>query len=179
LIKNYGFIDWIDVFIGKFTERREYNYPFVYQFWFLRDLFVLNLLFVWIKKIIDKFPLGIFILFAVLWINNINIYIISPEALLFFTFGYYIVKYNLNEKNIDTIKTIDLSAIYGVTIILEYYFIDIMPTLHKVNIFIGCIFFLKISYYFIQNIKIYEVLAWLEKYQYCIRNSWDNNATVV
>jgi fucose 4-O-acetylase-like acetyltransferase len=168
LIQNYGIIDWIDVFIGKFTEKREYNYPFVYQFWFLRDLFILNLLFVFIKKLVDKFPFGIFVLFLILWTNNIKIYIVSSEALLFFTFGYYIVKYNLTEKNVDVIKTIDLSIIYGIAIVLEFLFRKSMPTLHKVNIIIGCIFFLKVSQYFIENIQLYKVLAWLEKYQFIV-----------
>jgi fucose 4-O-acetylase-like acetyltransferase len=168
LIKNYAVIDWIDVFVGKFTERREYTYPFVYQFWFLRDLFILNIFFVFIKKIVDKFPVGIFVLFFILWTNNIRIYIVSPAALLFFTFGYYIAKYNFGIKNIDRINTLDISAIYGITIILEYFFIDSMPILHKINILIGCIFFLKISQYFIENIKLYKVLAWLEKYQFIV-----------
>jgi fucose 4-O-acetylase-like acetyltransferase len=167
LIRNYTLIDWIDVFAGKFTERRE-NYPFVYQFWFLRDLFILNLFFIWIKKLVDKFPFGTVILFAILWINNVNIYIVSPEALLFFTLGYYLVKYRLDEKNIDVIRTIDLSVIYGVTIILEFLFNETMPTLHKVNILIGCIFFLKISQCFIENMKLYKILAWLEKYQFIV-----------
>jgi fucose 4-O-acetylase-like acetyltransferase len=168
LIKNYGLVDWIDVFWGKITYRNEHGHPFVAQFWFLRDLFILNIFFVLIKKLVNQFPLGIFVLCSIFWINNIQIYIVSPEALLFFIFGYYIVKYNLNEENIDTIKIIDLSSIYGITFILEYLFIDIMPTLHKVNILIGCIFFLKISYYFIQDKKIYGVLAWLGKYQFIV-----------
>jgi fucose 4-O-acetylase-like acetyltransferase len=168
LIKNYGIIDWIDVFVGKFTERREYEYPFVYQFWFLRDLFILNIFFVFIKKLVDKFPLGTFVLFFIFWINNVKIYIVSPEALLFFTLGYYIVKYDIGIKNINQIKILDISVFYGITIILEYFFIDNMPVLHKVNILMGCIFFLKISGYFIENIKFYEVLAWLEKYQFIV-----------
>jgi len=168
MIKNYGIIDWIDVFVGKFTERREYKYPFVYQFWFLRDLFILNIFFVGIKKLVDKFPLGTFVLSLILWINNINLYIVSPEALLFFSLGYYVVKYNLNIENIDKIKTMDLSVIYGITIILEYFFINDMPVLHKINIIIGCMFFLKISRCFIENIKLYKILAWLEKYQFFV-----------
>jgi len=168
MIKNYGFIDWIDVFVGKFTERREYTYPFVYQFWFLRDLFILNIFFTGIKKLADKFPLGTFVLFLLLWINNIKIYIVSSEALLFFTLGYYIVKYNLGIENIDEIKTMDLLSIYGSTIILEYFFINGMPVLHKVNIILGCIFFLKISRCFIKNIELYKILAWLEKYQFFV-----------
>jgi fucose 4-O-acetylase-like acetyltransferase len=168
LIKNYGIIDWIDVFVGKLTERREYQYPFVYQFWFLRDLFILNIFFLFIKKIVDRFPLGIFVLFLIFWTNNIEIYIVSPEALLFFTSGYYIVKYDMGIKNINQIKTLDISVFYIITVILEYFFNNSMPILHKVNILMGCIFFLKISDCFIKNIKLYKTLVWLEKYQFIV-----------
>ena len=168
MIKNYGIIDWIDVFVGKFTERRGFKYPFVYQFWFLRDLFILNIFFAGIKKLVDKFPLGTFVLSLILWINNINLYIVSPEAFLFFSLGYYVVKCNLTIEGIDQIKTIDLSVIYGITIILEYSFINSMPVLHKINIIIGCIFFLKISRCFIENLKLYKILTWLEKYQFLV-----------
>jgi fucose 4-O-acetylase-like acetyltransferase len=168
LIRNYSILDWIDVFWGKITYRSEFGNPFVGQFWFLRDLFILNLLFIGIKKLIDTFPFGVFILSAILWINNINIYIVSPEALLFFIIGYYIVKYNLDIKDIDRIKTIDLAVIYGITIILEYFFIKSMPILHKTNIIIGCIFLLKTSQYFIENIKVYKMLAWLERYAFIV-----------
>jgi fucose 4-O-acetylase-like acetyltransferase len=119
MIKNYDLIDWIDVFVGKFTEKREYNYPFVYQFWFLRDLFILNILFICIKKLVDRFPLGTLVLFSILWVNNIKIYILSPEALLFFTFGYYIVKHSLGLRNIDQIKIIPLNGVY---ILVGYFF---------------------------------------------------------
>ncbi|MDR1326316.1 MAG: acyltransferase [Treponema sp.] len=168
LIKNYGVIDWIDVFWGKITYRNGDGHPLLGPFWFLRDLFILNIFFIGIKKLIDKFPIGIFILFFILWTNNINIYIVSPEALLFFAFGYYIVKYDLGIKNINEIKILDLSVIYGITIILEYFFVGSMPILHKINILIGCMFILKISQYFIENIKLYKILDRLEKYQFFV-----------
>ena len=168
LISNYGVIDWIDVFWGKITYRSEFGHPFAGQFWFMRDLFILNLLFTGIKKLIDAFPLGVFILCAFLWINNIDIYIVSPEALMFFTLGYYAVKYGLSIKDIDRIKITDLTAVYGITIILEYLFLESMPILHKINIITGCIFFLKISRYCIEHIRLYKILAWLEKYAFIV-----------
>jgi hypothetical protein len=36
-------------------------------------------------------------------------------------------------------------------IIMEYLFNQSMPVLHKVNIIIGCIFFFKMSQYFIKT----------------------------
>jgi hypothetical protein len=168
-ISSWELLDWIKEFLGDYSDKESViSFPFVYQFWFLRDLFILNIFSVLIKKLVDKFPVGTFILVLIFWINNIKIYIVSPEALMFFTIGCYIVKYNLSIKNIDRIKTMDLSVIYGTTIILEYFFITSMPVLHKVNIITGCIFFLKISEYFIENIKLYTILAWLEKYQFIV-----------
>jgi hypothetical protein len=78
------------------------------------------------------------------------------------------VKYNISTENVDQIKIMDLSVVYGTTIILEYLFIKTMPVLHKVNIIIGCMFFLRISQYFIENIKLYKILAWLERYQFIV-----------
>jgi uncharacterized membrane protein len=71
-------------------------------------------------------------------------------------------------KNISQIKTLEISIIYGITIVLEYLFIENIPVLHKINILIDCMFFMKISQYFIENIRLYKILAWLEKYQFVV-----------
>jgi len=168
LIKNYSALDWLDVFAGKFTEAREYQYPFVYQFWFLRDLFILNLLFVPVKRLVNELPLETIVLFTALWLNDINIYIVSPAALLFFTLGCYIVKYNLTEKNIDSVRLSGLTAIYLITIIMEFRFAGTKPVLRKISIITGCIYFLKISCCFVQNAKIYGTLARLTKYTFIV-----------
>ncbi len=166
IIRNFGFIDWIDIFVGKFTERAPY--PIVYQFWFLRDLFILNLLFLIIKKAVDIFPIGILVLSLVLWLSGINIYIVSTEALLFFTLGYYIVKFSLDIKSIDSIKIIDISVIYLITIIVELFFPKSFVIIHNVNIIMGSVFFIKLTYYFVQNEKVYNVLAWLEGFAFFV-----------
>lgn len=168
-VPSWELMDWLKAFFGDYDkENYPINAPFVYQFWFLRDLFILNILFVIIKKLGDKFPLGTLVLFFIFWTNNIRIYVVSPEALIFFTLGCYVVKYKLNIKNIDQIKMMDFSVIYCITIIMEYFFIQNMPVLHKINIIIGCIFFVKISQYFIKNVRLYNILAWLEKYQFIV-----------
>jgi fucose 4-O-acetylase-like acetyltransferase len=168
IIRNFGFIDWIDVFIGKFTALRHYQYPLVYQFWFLRDLFVLNLLFIVIKKLVDKFPFGLFTVFLILWVAGINIYIVSTEALLFFSLGYYIVKYSMDYKNIDSIKLYDIIFVYIITIMIELFFNRYVPIIHKINILVGSIVFIKLSKYFIEDEKIYSKLKWLEGYAFFV-----------
>lgn len=166
IIKNFRIIDWVDIFFGKFTQRAPY--PLVYQFWFLRDLFVLNLLFSIIKVIIDKMPLGYFLILILLWINSTNIYIVSPEALLFFSIGYYIVKYQISIDSIDSISTKDIVIAYLLFIILELFFCDNFILVHKINIILGSIFLLKLTKYFIRNNQLYCKLAWLEEYSFFV-----------
>jgi fucose 4-O-acetylase-like acetyltransferase len=162
-------VKWLYAFIGDYSEGGGgIRGPFVFQFWFLRDLFILNVFFIIIKKLIDKFPLGMLILISILWVNNVPLWLVSPAALFFFTLGYYAVKYNLNETNIDKIKASDLFGIYVVAIILQFLFKEIMPTMGNVTVVVGCIVFLKISKYFVKNIKLYTFLAWLEKYQFVV-----------
>lgn len=168
IIRNFSIIDWVDVFIGKFTALREYQYPLVYQFWFLRDLFILYLLYIFIKKIVDKFPFSTFVILCLLWVNNIKIYILSNEALLFFTLGYYIVKYSLDYKKLDAIKLMDILLVYIATITIELFLSEYVPTVHKINIIIGSIVFIKLTNCFIQNIKINNMFIWLGKYAFFV-----------
>jgi hypothetical protein len=168
IIRNFKLIDFIDAFIGKFTAVREYQYPLVFQFWFLRDLFILNLLFVVIKKAVDLCPGGTFILFFILWIGGVNIYIVSTGALFFFVLGYYIVKYNINYKHLDNIKTLDMVIMYMITIITSLFFRGKVTIISSINISVGIMFFIKLSYTLINKIKTYKMLAWLEEYAFWV-----------
>jgi fucose 4-O-acetylase-like acetyltransferase len=168
IVRDFKIIDWIDIFIGKFTVVREYQYPLVYQFWFLRDLFILNLLFVIIKKIVDYCPGGTLILFSILWIGGMNIHIVNSGALFFFTLGYYIVKYNINYKHLDNIKTFDMVVMYITTIITSLFFRERLTIISAINIIVGIIFFIKLSYSFINENKTYKILVWLEQYAFWV-----------
>ena len=41
-----------------------------------------------------------------------------------------------------------------------------MPIISNVNIIVGILFFIKLSYFFITNEKIYKKLSWLEQYAF-------------
>jgi surface polysaccharide O-acyltransferase-like enzyme len=169
IVRNFSPLDWIGVFLGHFGKFAEPSgTPLVYQFWFLRDLFVLNLLFVIIKKIVDLCPGGAFILFFLLWIGGINIYIVSTVALFFFTLGYYIVKYKVNYEHIDNIKTSDMVVMYMITILTTLFFKEKIAIISAINIIIGIMFFIKVSYSFIKIKKTYKILSWLEQYAFWV-----------
>jgi hypothetical protein len=176
IVRNFNAADWFGAFTGKSGFFGKEGYPLVYQFWFLRDLFILTLLFIPIKKIIDKFPFAAFVLFFTLWISGINIYIVNTGALLFFAMGYYIVKYNLQYKEIDSniewgagkTRLLDVGVIYILTIIAELFLKEQVPIIHILNILVGCVFFIKLSYYFIKNEWLYDKLARFEKYAFFV-----------
>jgi surface polysaccharide O-acyltransferase-like enzyme len=169
IVRNFSSMDWIGVFLGHFGKFSEPSgHPLVYQFWFLRDLFILNLLFVIIKKIIDLCPGGAFILFFLLWIGGINIYIVSTGALFFFALGYYIVKYNVNYKHIDNIKMKDMVIMYMTTIITSLFFKERIIFISAINIIIGILFFIKLSYDFVKKERVYKSLSWMEQYAFWV-----------
>jgi hypothetical protein len=164
IVRNFSAIDWLDVFVGKFTRT---PYPLVYQFWFLRDLFILDLLFLPIKALIDKVPAATLALLVILWLTGANIYIVDAGALLFFALGYYIVKFNISYKHIDALETRDVIAMYALAIIMSLFFVYGAPTMKAVNIVVGIVFFIKMSRYFAGN-KLYPRLLWLKQYAFFV-----------
>jgi surface polysaccharide O-acyltransferase-like enzyme len=169
IVREFSPADWTGAFIGHFGKFREPNpFPLVYQFWFIRDLFVLNLLFVIVKKLVDRFPGGVFALFFILWTGGVNIYIVNTGALFFFTLGYYIVKYNISYKHLDNIKTLDMAVMYIIAIITSLFFKKKVTIISAVNIVAGIMFFIKSSYGFTKGIKPYKILSWLEQYAFWV-----------
>lgn len=166
LVRNFSIIDFIDVFVGKF--RRAPPYPLVYQFWFLRDLFILDLLFLPIKALIDKAPAATLTLFCILWLIDANIYIVNPAALLFFSLGCYIVKFNVSYKHIDAIRSRDAIMMYAVAIIVSLFFAEDIPIMSAINIVVGIVFFIKMSRCFVVNRRLYQRLLWLKQYAFFV-----------
>jgi hypothetical protein len=162
-------MDWLGAFtghFGKFMQEDEHltHTPLVYQFWFLRDLFVLNLLYVGIRKLIDWRPATTLVFLVLWWISGVDIHILNPSATLFFSLGYYIVKYRLSYKSLDKIKNSNMVIIYAISILANFTFEHLAFRL--INIVAGIMFFWKLSYNFVKSKNIYNVLAWLEKYSF-------------
>jgi hypothetical protein len=167
IIRDFSIWDWLGAFTAKsgiFAEKSTILTPF----WFLRDLFILNLFFIPIKKLIDVFPIGMLVLLLVLWLGNVNLYIFHSNALFFFAAGYYIVKYKLNIEYLDEIKLMDMAVMYGITIITGLFFAETVPAIGSLNILVGIIFMLKMSHYLISKNKLYHKLILLEKQQFFV-----------
>ena len=83
---------------------------FVNSLWFIRDLIFLNLIAPIIKKIIDKYPLLSFVGIAVLWnVGSIpSFLILNKLSVIFFSLGFFIVKYGFRMSSIDRLSTIKI-----------------------------------------------------------------------
>ncbi|MDR2962260.1 MAG: acyltransferase [Bacteroidales bacterium] len=203
IIRNFGFIDWVDIFWGKLTTTRN-GYPMIVQFWFLRDLYIMSLLCYVLKWIIDKIPLIFLCIITVVWIFNIELYIVAPRALLFFSLSYYAVKYGKQIDTVDVIPFKILIPVYALTVLTQSYLyfhevklntISIFTVLagggegfgyeitkmllHATNVLLGFIMLWRISAVFIRHETLYNVLAWLSAFNFFVYATHEPLLTMV
>lgn len=115
VISEWDIFDFINAYIG-YT-----GYPLLYPLWFIRDLFVLNILAKLIKNVIDKFPMIIMCLLLIMWMFSVptGVFCIGTQAICFFSFGYYIVKYDIRISVVDNIYKPIIVICYLVLIALD------------------------------------------------------------
>lgn len=134
-ISSFKFLDYIDAFVAVFNRSK----PFLYPLWFLKDLFVLNIFAIVIKKVMDRIPYLFIGIIFVLWNMGINTPIFEMQSLFFFSLGFIMIKKNIKISSFDNINFKLISIIYIiVTIIYCFYLIkmkDIIILHNCINIF--------------------------------------------
>lgn len=137
----WGWEDWLDKYFGLT------GYPICYPLWFLRDLFVLNVLAIAIKKVIDLFPKIVFVLLILLMVLNVKspVFCLSSQAFCFFSLGYYIVKYNIRVSSVDKIKCYHISIIYIFLLLTELisWKSSLGVFIHSCSIIVGIVFWFR------------------------------------
>lgn len=130
IIGDYTLPDFVNAYLGFRCDETFRRFPFVRPLWFVRDLLILNFLAKGIEKIINRFPKAAFAalitsLFLCPWLVN---YIGTQEitALVYFSLGYYCVKYQFHLKKLDDINPIIMFSIYVVAGLLACYLRDTM-----------------------------------------------------
>ena len=73
-------------------------WPTSFQLWFIRCLFVYNLLYPVLRSGLSKLPWLLFTLFTLMWLGTIGFVVIEGEGLLFFSLGIWLYK---GRKNIS------------------------------------------------------------------------------
>lgn len=178
LIGNFKGVDWIDAFAGRFTDRAPY--PFIYQFWFLRDLFILNIIFPAIKVLCEKISAVFLTLLVVLWFTGFSLHLVPMEAAFFFSVGCLLARRNVTISCLAKIPLSGISAAYIALIALQIYSNAKADSLVcKINILIGAIFILKMSILLLQNQSIRSKSIKLESYAFFVYASHEPLLTIL
>lgn len=148
-VSQWGITGWLEAYLGNFSD----PYPILYPTWFLRDLFVLNMMAVAIKKCVDTVPKITLVLVLCLWLIPLEIPFVgagevSGQSLVFFVLGYYIVKYNIRMEKMDKCPLWLLTVAYGLFIMADMFFGETAfgYVLRHLTIVFGIVWFVRITY---------------------------------
>lgn len=169
-IEKWGLIGWLDAFFGNFVD----DYPALYPMWFMRDLFLLNVFAVLVKKCVDKVPLFVLAVISAIWLFPIPLpYIggmeLSGQGIVFFILGYYVVKYRIQISEMCRMKGRWLIVAYlicaGMTAYMrnsEYHY-----TMLHITILAGILLLFKISWY-MERSRRKPFYMWFASYSFSI-----------
>lgn len=147
-VAQWGITGWLDAYLGNFID----PYPLLYPTWFLRDLFVLNIFAVVIKKCVDAFPRLVLLAVGCMWLFPIPVPIIgggklSGQSFVFFILGYYVVKYNIRMESLEKWSTWFISTLYAILVMLTFISrsMSFGYTIRNLTLAVGIVWIVKIS----------------------------------
>lgn len=171
LILNWNIIEWFNRYFYFNIDGSKLMYPFVFPLWFIRDLFIMNILAVLVKYLVDKFKFLLLIIILFVWCFNIwipneyNFIYLNIQSVVFFVLGYYFVKYNISFEDINKVNGYIIGLLYICIVILNVTLftldIELKPVL-RISILIGILFWIKFSNY-IMNTHLKNKLLWFQQ----------------
>lgn len=140
-IVSYSLFDWVDAYLGLTGDYK----PLLTVLWYVRDLFLLNLLAKPIQKLADKFPIPVLVLILIVWILDTPVYFIQAYSLVFFVLGYYLVKYNIHLQDVDRLNSKLMAAAYGVLLLADIFLQREVAVVSRLFILASVVGFAKLS----------------------------------
>lgn len=121
----WEFSDYIDAYTGSND-----GYPMLTPMWFIRDLFILNILATPIGKIIEKFPIASAIIATSMWLffPVTGLFFLQNQSIVFWILGCVICKSKFNLSTFDKIPTWLISLLY-----IGFIISDLFTTPYKFN----------------------------------------------
>lgn len=166
IVKNWNFFDWIKVFTYHNLEEN-LKTPFVYQFWFVRELIIFIILSPIFKFLCRKLPGMVLFFVSICMLKGIPVFFtVSSGALFYYLAGYYCAEYKVDFfKLADKLKIYEYLILIALSVIFSLAF-DGKYNFDSISVFITCLFFLKVSYYLAENEKIYRILNYLSGFSF-------------
>lgn len=142
-VTNWTAIDWLDAYGITRSD------AFVYPLWFIRDLLVLNVLAVLIKRLIDRFPRLVLLALTAMMLFGVETHIpvLGRDSIVFFSLGYYFIKYDFHASDVDKLDPVLLAGLYGIAVALDCTLRD-MPQqciVRPFSIVLGVAFFMRFA----------------------------------
>lgn len=141
--------------------------PLYYPFWFLHDLFLLNIVANGIKWLIDKFPIIFIVIIIAVQLGFIHLpFLVSKDSFCMFAISYYIVKYKFDFKRLDKIHSGVVGVFFLLLILVKLYIWQhtIIPFLHIAT---GILFFYLLTGFLCQW-KVASKLVWCSQFTFFI-----------
>jgi len=168
LIRNFKPADFLNAFYGFTGGADNVYYPFYYPFWFMKDLFLLNVFSVAIKKACDRAPLLAYGAAFLAFVFNVNLFVIEPRSLFGFMLGYAIVTARLPISAADRVPWAHILLLYGAGIALELFVVRGDIAINRVNSLIGALFFAKLSRQFYIRPALNRLFSFLAPFPFAI-----------
>lgn len=181
LISSFDMTKWFKAYgIGE-------ECPFLYPLWFIRNLIVLNILSVLIKKIIDFIPKFFLSVIIVMFIfvtdfpfNNFNS-LIYVSDFCFWCFGYYLIKYQIDINKYDKNKVICLLFVIFLiinTVLKDHSHLIMSTIILRCSLVINILFWYSCFSYNINGL-LQKSLLMFSKYNFCIYIFHEMNLTFI
>lgn len=164
---KYSLLDWAKAFLGDYSDLLHgYWFPYVMQFWFVRDLFIMMLISPVLTVAARKFPWETLVFAAFFAISGLRPVIVEPQAFLFYILGFYWA-----EKDFDLFAFADkckwrtVIPLFAMFTILKFIN-DGIGGIYFLTILSGMLVILKLSGVLIQNKHIFAVTKWLAGFSF-------------
>lgn len=145
-VRAWSAVDLLNAYLG--LGGPDYL-PLVYPLWFVRDLLVLNVLALALKWLVDRFPVLVMVTLAILTAANVRmIWFLSVQGSVFFTLGYYAVRYGVSLSSVKRLPFWPLAVLYGLLVAVDCM-LRAMPMQHlarAASIVLGLLFFARLSF---------------------------------
>lgn len=142
--------------------------PLYYPFWFLRDLFIVNIFAKLIQIMIDRFPRLSILMIIILCLNLVKIpLLVSNSSFYMFAIGYYVVKYRDRVKKLEDINILYIGIVFfGLTIYKLSFggYASLVALFYSLS---GILFYYMLAGY-IMNSKVYSPILWCSQFTFFI-----------
>ena len=157
-ILQCSLVEWFGLYgIGE-------HYPQDYPLWFVRDLMVVVLIFPFVRKSVDKFPKALLIISVILLLTPVSFPF--KIALLWFVIGACLVKLQIHIDKIDNVSMWKFSMLYAICALITL--LTDISIVRNLFIFIGIVYWARVSKAIYNNIKLRNVFLTLSKWTFMI-----------